>query len=72
MPRLPLSPGGSSSWPSKLAEIPDFVCQDVEFFESLGTFYKVSERMIGETLKDRLNRAAASSNPELWSQADRA
>lgn len=55
----------------KLAEIPDFVCQDIEFFETGGIFYKVSERMEGITLQDRLDQAAANPTPEFWPQTNR-
>jgi serine/threonine protein kinase len=55
----------------KLGEIPDFVCRDVEFFESKGVFYKVSERMNGISLQTRLDEAAANSDSEFWSQSER-
>ena len=55
----------------KLAKVPGFVCQDVEFFQVDGTFYKVSEFMQGTTLQDRLDQAEQSSNPDYWSLADR-
>jgi serine/threonine protein kinase len=55
----------------RLEAIPDFVCRDIEFFEARRTFYKVSERIQGETLQEKLDKASAASSRDFWSQDDR-
>lgn len=56
---------------TRLEPIPDFVCRDVEFFEHGRVFYKVSERVHGTTLQQKLDNAGSSDDREYWSQEDR-
>lgn len=51
-----------------LHETSDFVCVDLDFFMKDGCFCKVSELMTGDTLEDRLDRAA---DGHTWGQEDR-
>ncbi|MFT4039090.1 MAG: protein kinase [Thermomicrobiales bacterium] len=55
----------------RLDAIPLFVCRDIEFFEERRTFYKVSERINGDTLQQKLDQAAEHGAAEHWPQDER-